>query len=456
MEAQNKPPTAKRPKGRGKDSTRRIAAGMLAQVTRGKTLDEVRDRLDPLAPQERNLADAIVQVSLRHYGEIKIHLAAHMKRALPLRPHIAHALLVTGAAQLLYMNVPPHAAIDETVAATGRQEQPFRGLINAVLRKIAAAKQDGTLPATDAADNLPDWMRARFEAAYGAEGLVAICAQQRLSPALDICFKNPEKAAAWAKERAKNSADKNTDKNNAEKLTETHLRLTAPGAVTKLDGFQDGDWFVQDVAAGWPAAMLLGKLDAPSRVLDLCAAPGGKTLQVAAAGHAVTALIYRRRGCNAFAKTCSAQDYRLSWSKPMRLIGSPTRNLTLLSWMRPVRPAARCAVTPIWRLIAMRAISPSWPICRRAYWTAPPNGSPRKGFWFTRSARSTPKRARRKPRLFWRGIRIFASPDPTLSRKNCCMMTACAPHRRNGPIEAAWTVSLPHCFKKPRAEKISE
>jgi 16S rRNA (cytosine967-C5)-methyltransferase len=290
MEAQNKPPTAKRPKGRGKDSTRRIAAGMLAQVTRGKTLDEVRDRLDPLAPQERNLADAIVQVSLRHYGEIKIHLAAHMKRALPLRPHIAHALLVTGAAQLLYMNVPPHAAIDETVAATGRQEQPFRGLINAVLRKIAAAKQDGTLPATDAADNLPDWMRARFEAAYGAEGLVAICAQQRLSPALDICFKNPEKAAAWAKERAKNSADKNTDKNNAEKLTETHLRLTAPGAVTKLDGFQDGDWFVQDVAAGWPAAMLLGKLDAPSRVLDLCAAPGGKTLQVAAAGHAVTAL----------------------------------------------------------------------------------------------------------------------------------------------------------------------
>lgn len=264
--------------GRGKDSTRRIAANILAQVTRGKTLDEVRDRLDGLDAQERNLADAIVQTSLRHYGEIKIHLAAYMKRPLPLRPHIAHALLVTGAAQLLYMNVPAHAALHETVAATGRREQPFRGLINAVLRKIATAKQDGTLPATDAADNLPDWMRARFEAAYGGELLDAICAAHQQSPALDIGFKNPEKAAAWA------------GKKKAERLTETHMRLTQAGAVTKLDGYDDGDWFVQDVAAAWPAAMLLEKLDAPSRVLDLCAAPGGKTLQLAAAGHDVTAL----------------------------------------------------------------------------------------------------------------------------------------------------------------------
>ena len=277
MEAQKKSSKG-RGSGRGKDSTRRIAASMLAQVTRGKTLDEVRDRLDALDPQERNLADAIVQTSLRHYGEIKLHLAAHMKRALPLRPHIAHALLVTGAAQLLYMNVPPHAAIDETVAATGRQEQPFRGLINAVLRKLAAAQKDGTLAATQAADNLPDWMRARFQTAYGADGLEAICTAHQNGPALDVCFKNPEKAAAWA------------DKNGAERLTDTHIRLTAPGAVTKLDGFHDGDWFVQDVAAGWPAAMLLEKLDAPSRVLDLCAAPGGKTLQLAAAGHKVTAL----------------------------------------------------------------------------------------------------------------------------------------------------------------------
>lgn len=272
------PRQAKSAKGRGKDQTRRIAATMLAQVTRGKTLDDVRDRLDGLDPQARNLADAIVQTGLRHYGEIKIHLAAHMKRPVPLRPHLTHALLVIGAAQILYMNVPAHAAIHETVAATGRREQPFRGLINAVLRKIAAAKDSGDLAVTDARDNLPDWMRARFEAAYGADKTAAICAAHQTAPDLDICFKNPANAAAWA------------DSNMAVQLTPTHVRVQNPGAVTQLADYQKGDWFVQDVAAGLPADMLTAALDGASRVLDLCAAPGGKTLQLAAAGHAVTAL----------------------------------------------------------------------------------------------------------------------------------------------------------------------
>ena len=292
MEAQNNSAKGRgggRGSGRGKDPTRRIAATMLAQVTRGKTLDEVRDRLDGLDTKQRNLADAIVQVSLRHYGEIKIHLAAHMKRPLPLRPHIAHALLVIGAAQILYMNVPPHAAIDETVGATGRREQPFRGLINAVLRKIAAqddATLPNTLPNTSATDNLPDWMRARFEAAYGADKVHAICTVHRHTPALDICFKSPEKAAGWLTLQGRESETENA----VDRLTDKHIRVHQAGAVTKLDGYDDGDWFVQDVAAGLPAIMLNNALHSRSRVLDLCAAPGGKTLQLAAAGHQVTAL----------------------------------------------------------------------------------------------------------------------------------------------------------------------
>ncbi len=277
-QSENSPAPKTRAKGRGKGATRRIAANMLAGVTRGKTLDEVRDRLDGLGPQERNLADAIVQTALRHYGEIKIQLAAHMKRPLPLRPHIGHALLVIGAAQILYMNVPPHAAIHETVAATGRREQPFRGLINAVLRKLAAAKESAQLAATKPTDNLPDWMQARFEDAYGTDGLRQICVAHQAGPPLDLCFKNPANAAAWA------------EKNGATQLTDTHIRVQNPGAVTALDGYHDGDWFIQDVAAGLPAAMLLARLDRPARVLDLCAAPGGKTLQLAAAGHHVTAL----------------------------------------------------------------------------------------------------------------------------------------------------------------------
>lgn len=274
MSSQDKPLAAK---GRGKTTTRRVAANMLAQILRGKTLDDVRDRLDDLPPGERNLADAIVQTALRHYGEITTLLARHMKRPLPLRPHIAHALLVSGVAQLRFMDIADHAALNETVAATGRREQPFRGLINAVLR--AVAKDDTP---TDPHDNLPDWMKARFLAAYGAQDLALMVKAHQANPPLDIAFKNPEKAAGWG-----DQADLETAPT---KLSKSHIRLVRSGNVTALPGFHEGDWFVQDIAASWATAWLDKLLPTGAQVLDLCAAPGGKTMQLAASGHHVTAL----------------------------------------------------------------------------------------------------------------------------------------------------------------------
>lgn len=276
MVSQTDNPPRKPKKGRGKSQTRRIAATMLAQILRGKTLDDVRDRLDDLAAPERNLADAIVQTALRHYGEIDQLMQRHMKRRLPLRPHIGHALLATGIAQLRFMDVLAHAALHETVAATGRREQPFRGLINAVLRAVAADETP-----TDPQLNAPEWMRQRWTQAYGEANCAAIMAAHLRLADLDICFKNPVKAAAWAKTQG------------GTLVSETHVRLHRPGAIPALPDYAEGDWFVQDVAAGWPARMLAAMLahaEAPTRLLDLCAAPGGKTLQLAAAGHAVTAL----------------------------------------------------------------------------------------------------------------------------------------------------------------------
>ena len=157
----------RRKKGRGKSAARRTAANMLAAIERGKTLDEVRDRLDGLSDADRNLADAMLQAALRHYGEIDAWLNDAMARPLKKSAHLARALLFIGAAQLLYMKVPPHAAVHETVAATGRREQPFRGLINAVLRKLQRQiEADGPPPAAPLL-NLPDWLRERLQAAYG-------------------------------------------------------------------------------------------------------------------------------------------------------------------------------------------------------------------------------------------------------------------------------------------------
>ena len=122
--------------GRGKSAARRHAAAMLAAIERGKTLDEARDRLGDLSGADRAFAAAMVMTALRRRGTIEAALAPHLKRPVPARPHLARALLHIGVAQILFMDVPPHAAINETVAATGRREQPYRRFINAVLRRV--------------------------------------------------------------------------------------------------------------------------------------------------------------------------------------------------------------------------------------------------------------------------------------------------------------------------------
>ena len=264
-------------KGRGKTGARRAAATMLAAIERGKTLDEARDKLADLRDSDRNLADAIVQATLRHYGEIDALLRRHVKK-MPPRSSLARPLLAIGAAQLIYMNVPSHAALHETVSATGRREQPYRGLINAVLRNIARAQEADALPAPEPLLNLPDWLRDNWQGFYGAEKTAAIAAALADTPTLDLCFKSAMAAEDWAA------------KNGGEIVPPSHVRLAEAGDITKLAGFAEGDFWVQNAAAGQPAAQLIEALPTPSVILDICAAPGGKTLQLTAAGHAVTAL----------------------------------------------------------------------------------------------------------------------------------------------------------------------
>ena len=268
----------KRPqKGRGKTGARRAAATMLAAIERGKTLDEARDKLADLRDSDRNLADAIVQATLRHYGEIDALLRRHVKKMPPLSS-LARPLLAIGAAQLIYMNVPSHAALHETVSATGRREQPYRGLINAVLRNIARAQDANELPAPDPLLNLPDWLRDNWLDFYGVEKTTAIAAALADGPSLDLCFKSAAAAKDWAAQYG------------GVFLPPSHVRLAESTDITKLAGFAEGDFWVQNAAAGQPAAQLIAQISAPAHVLDICAAPGGKTLQLAAAGHRVTAL----------------------------------------------------------------------------------------------------------------------------------------------------------------------
>lgn len=234
-------------------------------------------RAGKLASRDRALLASILLTAFRHRGEIEAVLKGLLDKPLPRKSGPAGDILFLGVAQLLFLQMPAHAVIDQSVRAakTDRNALHFSGLVNAVLRKVAI---NGTslLAGLDAAKlNTPDWLRDRWTAFYGAEaaGLIGVAHSAR--PALDISVKGD--AAGWQ------------SKLGGVLLPNGQLRLPADHApVVELPGFGEGGWWIQDAAATIPAA-LLGKVEGLD-ILDLCAAPGGKTLQMAAGGAAVTAV----------------------------------------------------------------------------------------------------------------------------------------------------------------------
>ena len=266
---------------KGNKSLRRAAANMLATIERGKTLDEAGDRLDGLEPRDAGFARAIVLTALRRRRQIAQIMGDRIKKPIPKRPHIAHALLQVGIVQLCFMDVAPHAAINETVNAVGKPEQMYRGLINGVLRNLARALDDN--PDDEAIKlphltNLPDWLEESWSNSYGPAVVKEIAQRLLQTPPLDLHFSTPEHAAAW-------QTAYGTDY-EAEQLSPFHLRLIYSGAVDILPEYTSGTWWVQDLAAQLPAHLFVER----GETLDLCAAPGGKTMQLAHLGQQVSAL----------------------------------------------------------------------------------------------------------------------------------------------------------------------
>jgi 16S rRNA (cytosine967-C5)-methyltransferase len=257
-------------------SARALALDVLGRVLgRGLPFDEIfagHPRLGNLEPRDRAFARLLVTTVLRHLGQIDAVLGTFVERT-PKDVRV-HNLLRLGAAQLLVLGTPAHAAVGESVAlATGR-EAYARGLVNAVLRRIA--REGPALLATqDAARlNTPAWLWQAWEAAFGEERVRAIAEAHAREPPLDLSVRSePE---VWARRL------------DALHLHGTTLRRAAGGAIEDLPGYKAGAFWVQDAAAALPAR-LLGEV-AGARVIDLCAAPGGKTAQLAAAGAKVTAV----------------------------------------------------------------------------------------------------------------------------------------------------------------------
>ncbi len=261
------------------------AQGVAARRAAARALDGVlseRRRLEDglesapgfaaMEARDRAFARLIAATALRRLGQIDAALNTFLNRE---PPAPVMAILRCGAAELIFIGAPPHAAVASNVSVAGadRRTAKMKGLVNAVLRRVAerGAETANGLPPES---NLPGWLREAWIRAYGAETARAIAAAGQAEPNLDLTAKTDPQAVAA--------------QTGGVVLPTGTVRLPGGGRVDALPGFADGSWWVQDAASAVPARLLNA---APGeRVLDLCAAPGGKAMQLAAAGASVTAV----------------------------------------------------------------------------------------------------------------------------------------------------------------------
>ncbi len=260
----------------GTDAARQAALGLIVGVLedRQPLSDQLAaGDLDHLPPAERARAQRLATLTLRHLEQADAELKPLLRKPPPAN---LRALLRLATVEILQDGAAPHGVVNAAVTlarAGGQRTAGFAGLVNAVLRRVAENGPDrwAGLPAPA----LPGWLRGRLMSAYGKKATQAMEAAHLRGAPIDVTPKDGD-AATWAARLG------------GEALPTGSIRLPPRAQVSDLPGFGDGAWWVQDAAAALAARLLAPRT--AERVLDLCAAPGGKTLQLAAQGAEVTAL----------------------------------------------------------------------------------------------------------------------------------------------------------------------
>lgn len=270
-----------KPRAASPTPQRAAAVALLGRVLRERMFFDAAckreaERLDALEPGDRIAARRLTVTALRRLGEIDAEIDSRLAKPLPEKAAPIRDILRIAAAETVFLGGAAHAAVDAAVRQSKRADARLSGLVNAVSRRIAeAAPRIADRSRLEAGRiNAPKWLWRRLVADWGEAEAAACAAAHLVAAPLDLTLKPgaPDLTEALGGEP-----------------TPAGLRLrAADAAVSDLPGYAEGDWWVQDLAAALPARML-GDISG-KRVLDMCAAPGGKTMQLAAAGAEVTAL----------------------------------------------------------------------------------------------------------------------------------------------------------------------
>lgn len=254
--------------------SRLTAAKILQEIIENKTFaSDAKLHFEEEISNDSAFITMLTQTALRHMLSIKRLLKQFIKKKLPPRASLVWYLLILGSTEVLYMDTPDYAAINSYVELIKKNfDKYLAGFANAVLRKVVSSKEN---PSPEKEEFFPPEFRKILNLDYNKKTVRKIEQTFISEPKLDISCK--EDSTIWAQ------------KLNATLLPLGSLRLDNRGAINKLLGFKEGGWWVQDFAASL-AAKTLGKELKGQQILDLCAAPGGKTAQLLSARANVTAL----------------------------------------------------------------------------------------------------------------------------------------------------------------------
>ena len=263
--------------------TRRLAIGIFDAVFRQeKGLEEeysrqtaLQEKKQPIENRDRMFVRLLATVMLRRLGQIDDLISRFLKKPLPEKASYVQDVLRLGTAQLVFLDTPPHAAVSTSVSLIKSGKYGgFSGLANAVLHRIAKEGKRIVEKQNPAKLNIPDWLFGKWADEYGEDVAEKIANAGFREAPLDFTVKkNPE---FWA------------ERLEAEIMPTGSLRRQKQASVPRLAGFEEGEWWIQDLSAAMPARLFHhpeGK-----KAIDICAAPGGKTAQMIMAGADVTAV----------------------------------------------------------------------------------------------------------------------------------------------------------------------